>query len=169
MQPFRTFIGCRAFHAVTRRRWRVAVPVLHGIVVSGCAPQATSEALVFTGPTQPTATAVDSVRAVPLAVAASAAPTRGPITIHLRPVTVDSRRGPPMYVVDGVVLGRRDDGTIDHEAAGRALAKLDPRTITAIQVLKGESAVQRFGTSASDGVVLFDIASRASRAKAGDT
>jgi outer membrane receptor protein involved in Fe transport len=73
-----------------------------------------------------------------------------------------------MYVVDGVILGRRDDGTIDPEAAGRALARIDPHTIASIQVLKGESAVRRFGPAASDGVILFDMISHAWRAKAGD-
>jgi hypothetical protein len=73
-----------------------------------------------------------------------------------------------MYIVSGVVLGRRDDGTIDHAAAQRALGRLDPRSITAIQVLKGDSAVQRFGPVASDGVVLIDLLSHAQRARTGN-
>jgi hypothetical protein len=73
-----------------------------------------------------------------------------------------------MYIVNGHTLGRRDDGTIDRDAAQRALARLDPRTISSIQVLKGDEAVQRFGPAAADGVALIELVPHAPRAKDGN-
>jgi hypothetical protein len=62
---------------------------------------------------------------------------------------------PALWVLDGVKLGLRPDGTVDHEAAQRALSKLDPNRIESIQVLKGEAAIARFGPGAHQGAVLF--------------
>ena len=72
-----------------------------------------------------------------------------------RPASYDSLRPPPLYVVDGVILGRRADGTVDRDAAQRALQHLDPTSISSIEVLRGESAISRFGPAARDGAALF--------------
>lgn len=61
---------------------------------------------------------------------------------------------PPLYVVDGVPLGLRPDSTVDHEAAAKALALIDVKSIVFIQILKDATAVARFGPGAHAGVVL---------------
>jgi len=79
------------------------------------------------------------------------------VFIHERPVNFDSLRAPPLWVVDGVLLGRRRDGTIDHAAAQEALKTLDVKLISSIEVIKGEPASERFGPGASDGAVLITM------------
>lgn len=171
MPSFRSSIGCRAADVAARRRWRVVTTTLLPVLIlSGCARRTkpdTSPRTVLTGPAPAKTTAIDSVRAAPIPVASSA-PARGPITLHLSPVTADTVHGPPMWIVDGQTLGLRDDGTIDRDAARRALARIDPRTISSIQVLKGDVAVRRFGPGAAEGVALIELVTHASRARAGD-
>ena len=168
MRP-RSFLGCRALgvEAGHRRRVFVTVPLLV-IVTSGCSRQTQTEALprvvlTSSGSRPPT---LDSVKVVP--VRTSSVPARGPITIRFRPLTADTSRRPSMFIVDGRTLGRRADGSVDRDAAQRELARLDPRTISSIEVLKGESAISRYGPGASDGVVLIDSVTRAQRARTGN-
>lgn len=170
MQPFRSLRRCRALDVAAYHGWPVlrAMPLLV-IVASGCARQAMTETLprvVLTESARANSAAGDSVRVVPVRV--SSVPARGPITIRFRPLTADTSRGPAMYIVGGRTLGRRGDGSIDRDAARRELTRVDPRTISSIQVLRGESAVQRYGPAASDGVVLIEVITHAQRAKTGD-
>ena len=139
------------------------------IVATGCARHTESEPLprvVLTASSEAKPAAVDSVRV--LGIRPSSVPARGPITIRLRPVTADTSHGPSMFIVDGRTLGLRDDGSIDRVAARRELAQLDPRTISAIQLLKGDSAIRRYGPAGTGGVAIIDIVTHAQRAKTGD-
>jgi hypothetical protein len=54
-----------------------------------------------------------------------------------------------------VILGRRRDGTIDRQAARRALQMVDPKRISSIEVLKGVKAMERFGPSGENGAALI--------------
>jgi hypothetical protein len=63
---------------------------------------------------------------------------------------------PPLYVVDGAVLGLRPDGTVDHDAAGRALGTIDPNQIVSIQMLKDSIAIARFGPGAHAGAAIIE-------------
>jgi len=62
---------------------------------------------------------------------------------------------PSLWVLDGVRLGLRPDGTVDHEVACRLLSQLDPKQIASIQVLRGAEAVARFGPGAHEAAVLI--------------
>jgi hypothetical protein len=126
-------------------------------VVAGCArhdlllgplpPVASSEVA-------PVNTAMTRVSRIPIGVRDSV-PLRGPVFIREGWASVHTLRAEPLYVVDGAVLGRRHDGTIDRQAGQRALQVLDPRRIVSIEVLKDIQAVQRFGPSGSNGAVLI--------------
>ena len=171
MLAFQAFVGRRVSSVALRGRPGAPALLLLVLVASGCAHRVKSKGLprgVDTGSTSAMETGVDSVRAIPIPVVAPSSPSGGTITIRERPVTADPLHGPPMYIVDGRTLGRRDDGTIDRSAAQRALGWIDPRTIASIQVFKGESAVGRFGPAASDGVVLIELVPHAWRAREGN-
>jgi hypothetical protein len=73
-----------------------------------------------------------------------------PARIRIRCANTISADHPPLYVIDGVPIGLRSDGTID-----RALGRIDPRSIVFIQVLKDATAVTRFGPGAHQGVVII--------------
>ena len=107
-------------------------------------------------------TAPEPLKRPPVAPPRTSAPTGKPVR-----VVICQRSGPTdhpaLLVVDGVRLGLRPDGTIDHEAAGRALSKLDPNRIESIEVLKGEAAVARFGPGAHAGAVLISTRPDSSR------
>ena len=170
MLASRASVGRRVSSVALRGRLGAPALLLLVLVASGCAHRVKSKGLprgVDTGSTSASETSVDSVRAIPIPVA-SAKPTTGTITIRERFGTADTLHGPPMYIVDGRTLGRRDDGTIDRSAAQRALGRIDPRTIASIQVFKGASAVGRFGPAASDGVVLIELVPHAWRAREGN-
>jgi len=62
---------------------------------------------------------------------------------------------PPIYVVNGVALGLRADGTVDHAAAAKMLGQINVRAIVSIEVLKNMTAIARFGPAAHQGVVLI--------------
>ena len=63
-----------------------------------------------------------------------------------------------LLVVNGVALGRRSDGTVDHAAAQRLLGRVDPGRIVSVEILKPEQASKRFGAGASHGAILFVMA-----------
>ena len=67
----------------------------------------------------------------------------------------DSVSHPPLYVIDGIIFGLRPDGTVDHDAARRALGTIDPTQIESIQVLKDSLAVARFGPGAHNGAAII--------------
>lgn len=140
---------------------------LLALVVSSCAKQPTRAEpippVVSTVTPLRVSTVMDSVsrhRGVP--TFGNSAGTK-PVTIRLRPPSADSRRGPPLYVVDGAILGRRRDGTIDRAAAQDALSALDATRITSIEVMKLVPALERFGPIANDGAVLFTLMRPATR------
>ena len=58
-------------------------------------------------------------------------------------------------MVNGVTLGRRSDGTVDHAAAQRLLQRVDPGRLVSIEIVKPEQASKRFGADASHGAILF--------------
>jgi hypothetical protein len=62
---------------------------------------------------------------------------------------------PSLWVVNGTPLGLRADGSIDQDAAKRALSKVSCRQVVSIEVLKGAEATTRFGPHVPDGVVLL--------------
>jgi hypothetical protein len=146
--------------------WIRSVPLetaaLLAAVVSSCARQPKRgeplPQVVSTEAPMQVSTAMDSVTALPLAPSLRASTLTG-VTVTLRegPGKLDSLRAPPLYVVDGVILGRRRDGTIDRAAAQDALKTLDPKLISSIEVIKGEPAIERFGRGASGGAVLITM------------
>ena len=62
---------------------------------------------------------------------------------------------PSLWVVNGMPLGSRPDGTIDRELAQRELNKIDCRDLVSIEVLRGDAATTRFGPNVPAGVVLL--------------
>jgi hypothetical protein len=61
-------------------------------------------------------------------------------------------------VVNGVPLGRRPDGTVDHEAAQRLLQRVSCKDIVSIHFVKAEQALMRFGPGANRGAMLIATA-----------
>ena len=90
----------------------------------------------------------------PVALPQTSAPTGKPVRI-----VICQRSGPtdhpPLWVLDGVRLGLRPDGTVDHEAAQRLLSKLNPNEVVSIEILKSVEATARFGPGAHQGAVLI--------------
>src|SRR5215204_1600622 len=132
--------------------WIRSVPLetaaLLAAVVSSCARQPKRgeplPQVVSTEAPLQVSTAMDSVSALPLAPSLRASTRTGvTVTFHEGPARLDSLRAPPLYVVDGEILGRRRDGTIDRAAAQDALITLDPKLISSIEVIKGEPAIER--------------------------
>ena len=82
-------------------------------------------------------------------------PIRGPRFIREGQREVDTLSPQPLYVIDGAIVGRRRDGTIDRLAWRRVLRELDPASIESIEVLKEVPAIRRFGPEGKNGVVLF--------------
>jgi hypothetical protein len=168
-RPLRTDV--RQMVSLTRHQARAALLLL--AFTTGCGGRAVrpdvAAATVAGGDTRSPGAAsapvapLDSIRSIPVARSQPAT-----VRISIRERFGNSLHGPPMYIVNGHTLGRRDDGTIDRDAAQRALARLDPRTISSIQVLKGGEAVQRFGPAAADGVALIELVPHAPRAKDGN-
>jgi hypothetical protein len=93
---------------------------------------------------------VDSIAASPSPVSTSA-----PAQLRIRCGNTISLDHPPLYVLDGVPLGLRPDSTIDHEAAAKALAGVDPKSIVSISVLKEIDETAHYGPGAHAGVVLI--------------
>ena len=96
---------------------------------------------------------MESVVAPPVVRGSAAVPGR--VTIRLRPVTADPLRLPALLVVDGVILGRRADGTVDMDAAQRALRSVDANLISSIETVKREPAMERFGSGPFEGALLI--------------
>ena len=146
--------GCRLLAlAVMASVWGCA----HSDVVTGLAPRLTP-----TADTLGVRSMMDPVSSVPIAATSTPAPKW--ITFRFGP-HVSSSNPPALFVVDGKVIGRRDDGSIDHVVAGRWFRTIDPLRIEAIEVVKGEHAVRRFGPIARSGAVLFFTRVDSSRAR----
>ena len=60
-------------------------------------------------------------------------------------VKMSDRDARPLYVIDGIVQ------------EGTNLDKIDPKTITTIDVLKGEAATRLYGEKGKDGVILITL------------
>ena len=73
----------------------------------------------------------------------------------------------PLIVVDGVGLGLRSDGTIDHVAAKRLLQQLRCDQIVSMHSVPSEEAVKWFGRAAHRGALLMTMAPSGSRADPG--
>ena len=136
---------------------RLAATMLLAAVVSRCAraPKPDQAPLSVTGgeATARVRSTMDSVAILP--EARPTAPAEKPVRVIIchRPA-IDTLH-PPLYVIDGIVLGLRSDNTIDHDAARRVFARIDATTIVSIEVLKGERAMQRFGPGAHEGAILI--------------
>ena len=142
-----------------RRSCRLAATVLLAAVVSRCArpakPGQTPLSVTGGEATARVQSTMDSVTVLPVRPAASDGKPVRVIICHRS--TVDTLH-PPLYVIDGVVLGLRPDNTIDHAAARRAFGRINPTSIATIEVLKGEGAMQRFGPGAHEGAILITTA-----------
>ena len=120
---------------------------VHAETVTGSAPRLTP-----TADTLGVRVTINRVSSVPIAAASRSLPQS--VTIRFGP-HVDAIRPPALFIVDGEVMGRRADGSIDHGEAERRLRTLDPHRIESIEIVKGADAVRRFGPSARDGTVLI--------------
>jgi len=171
MQPVRTFIGCRAFNAVTRRRTWVGAELLLATVGSGCSLHAQvariEPRLTPSSHVQAVRTTMAPVRSMPERVA-PAPPLR--VTVRWRHSYEGSGTPlPPMLMlIDGVPLGVRPDSSVDHAAAKRLLQQIRCRDVVSIQVVQGAEALRRFGRAADPGAILITTASHAWRAQAGN-
>lgn len=70
---------------------------------------------------------------------------------------------PALLVVDGVVLGLRPDGTVDHAAAQTVLDGLDAGEIVSVIAIKAAEAVERFGPGGHLGAILIATSRRSER------
>ena len=140
-----------------RRFCRLAATMLLAAVVSRCAraPKPDQTPISVTGgeATARVRSTTDSVTVLP--EARSTAPAGKPVHVIICHRSAVDTLHPPLYVINGIVLGLRPDNTIDHVAARRALARINATTIVSIEVLKGERAIQRFGPGAHEGTILI--------------
>ena len=171
MRPSGTFIGCRAFHAVTRRGTRVGAALLLATVGSGCSLHAQvariEPGLTPSSHVQAVRTTMAPVTSMPERFAPVSPPR---VTLRWRHSYEGSGTPlPPMLMlIDGVPLGVRPDSSVDHAAAKRLLQQIRCRDVVSIQVVKGKEALRRFGRAADPGAILITTASHTWRAQAGN-
>ena len=85
-------------------------------------------------------------------------PPGSPIRIRCGLGTPDGH--PALLVLDGVVLGLRPDGTVDHTAAQAALAGVEVGEVESVVVVKSAEAVRRFGPGGHRGAILIETSRR---------
>jgi len=66
-----------------------------------------------------------------------------------------SKRGQPLYVIDGVAVGRQSFTSKDGVDFGNILSQLNPEDIESITVLKAGSAGALYGSEGGNGVVMI--------------
>jgi TonB-dependent SusC/RagA subfamily outer membrane receptor len=69
--------------------------------------------------------------------------------------TIGSGAHAPVYVIDGVVMGLKANGTVDDSLAARTMIDLAPENIASIEVLKGPRGIELYGEGAHNGVILI--------------
>jgi TonB-dependent SusC/RagA subfamily outer membrane receptor len=68
----------------------------------------------------------------------------------------------PIYVIDGVIQGAKDSVVVDSIAA-KQLSDLGPDDIASIEVLKGPTAIERYGPGAHNGAVIITTKAKSRR------
>lgn len=66
-----------------------------------------------------------------------------------------SRRGQPLYVIDGVPVGRQTFTSKDGVDFGNILSQLSPEDIENVTILKGGSAGALYGSEGGNGVIMI--------------
>jgi hypothetical protein len=157
-----------------RLSMRISAPVVIALSIacsrSPAAPRspAPEQRLAVTQRASPANAKLDSIKPLPWRVSPASG---GVVRVVICQSNLRSRDHPPIWVLDGVVLGLRADGTIDHDAAGKAMREVDVKSITFIQILEDATAIARFGPGAHQGVVLVETleAKKAAHTKARTT
>jgi len=77
---------------------------------------------------------------------------RGATSLNLPASTSKSQ---PLYIIDGIPLGRSDITNKNNVDFGNLLSQLNPEDIESISVLKGASAGALYGSQAGNGVIMI--------------
>lgn len=77
---------------------------------------------------------------------------RGATSLNLPASTSKSQ---PLYIIDGIPLGRTDITNKNNVDFGNLLSQLNPEDIESISVLKGASAGALYGSQAGNGVIMI--------------
>ncbi len=76
-------------------------------------------------------------------------PTKGNDNLNV------SKKGQPLYVIDGIPVGNQTFSNIDGVDFGNILSQLNPEDIENISILKGGSAGALYGSNGGNGVVMI--------------
>jgi TonB-linked SusC/RagA family outer membrane protein len=77
---------------------------------------------------------------------------RGATSLNLPNSTVNSQ---PLYIIDGIPLGKADITNKNGVDFGNLLSQLNPEDIESVSVLKGASAGALYGSQAGNGVIMI--------------